>query len=305
MSKRALVFPGQASQEVGMASDIHEAHAAVREMYQVAEGILGYDIAKLSFEGPIEALTETRVTQPAIFTASVAYASLLPESFEYHVAAGHSLGEFSALVAAEVLDFETALSIVKVRAEGMQQAGEDNPGTMAALLNLEREDIERVCNQASSQGIVQAANFNSPGQIVISGEKAAVHYAMELAKEVGARKVVELNVSGAFHSPLMSSAKEALVAAVDAASFNEARVPVYCNYTAKAESNSDLLKENIIAQLENPVLWEDTILQMVSDGVSTFTEVGPGRVLQGLIRRIKRDAEISGIQSLEQVEALS
>lgn len=305
MPKRALVFPGQASQEVGMASDIHEAHSSVRELYDTANEILGYDIAKLSFEGPLEALTETKVTQPAIFIASAAFQSLLPGSINYAMTAGHSLGEFTALFAAGVLSFEDALSIVKVRAEGMQQAGEDQPGSMAALLNLSRQDVEKICKHASARGIVQAANFNSPGQIVISGEVEAVHYAMEVAKNMGARKAVELQVSGAFHSPLMSSAKDGLEAAVDAATFNKASVPVYSNCTGKPHSEPDELKANIIAQLENPVLWEDSVQNMISDGCDSFMELGPGRVLQGLIRRINRDTDVSGIQSEEGLKLLA
>jgi len=305
MSKRALVFPGQASQEVGMAHDIHEHHASVRELYTVAAEILGYDLAKLSFEGPLEALTETRVTQPAIFTASAAYTSLLPRNYAFDMVAGHSLGEFSALYAAGALSFEDGLRIVKVRAEGMQAAGEEQPGTMAAVLNLSRKDVDKLCNHAGKRGIIQAANFNSPGQIVISGEVDAVHYAMEVAKNMGARRAVELKVSGAFHSPLMASARDALAEAVTQATFKPAQVPLYANCSAKPATEPDTLRENLLAQLESPVLWEDSILQMIKDGANSFVEVGPGKVLQGLIRRIDRSAETSGIQSQADLEELA
>ena len=303
--KRALVFPGQASQFVGMGQDIFEKHQSIKDMYAKASDILGFDIADVTFNGPLEALTETKVTQPALFVTSAALFSLLPKSFKFSMTAGHSLGEFSALFAAGVLSFEDALAIVKVRAEGMQTAGENQTGTMAAILNMSREDIVKVCKHAAMRGIVQPANFNSPGQIVISGETVAVHYAMEIAKNLGARKALTLNVSGAFHSPLMASAKDDLSAIVDSTSFNKARVPVIANVDATPTSDPKKIKVNLIDQLQSPVLWEDTIQFMVNDGVEEIIEVGPGKVLQGLVKRINRDMATGGIANQEQLEALS
>ena len=303
--KRALVFPGQASQYVGMGQDIFAKHQSIKDMYATANDILGFDVADISFNGPLEALTETRVTQPALFVASVAFFSLLPKSFEFSITAGHSLGEFSALFAAGVLSFEDALSIVKIRAEGMQAAGESQAGTMAAILNMSREDITKVCQHAALRGIVQAANYNSPGQIVISGETEAVHYAMEIAKNLGARKALALNVSGAFHSPLMSSAKADLSTIVEQTKFNKARVPVVANVDASPSSDPEIIKANLIKQLENPVLWEDTIEYMVKNGAVEIVEIGPGKVLQGLVRRINREMVTRGIGTLEQLEAIS
>jgi len=303
--KRALVFPGQASQYVGMGQDVYEKHQSIKDMYDQANEILGFDVANLSFNGPLEALTETKVTQPALFVASAALFSLLPKNFTFSMTAGHSLGEFSALFAAGVLSFQDALAIVKVRSEGMQAAGESQPGTMAAILNMSREDIAKVCKHAGMRGIVQAANFNSPGQIVISGETEAVHYAMEIAKNLGARKALALNVSGAFHSPLMSAAKAELSAIVEKTTFNQAQVPVVANVDATPTSDPAKIKSNLIDQLENPVLWEDTVEFMVKDGVTEIVEIGPGKVLQGLVKRIKRDMATSGVATQEQVEVLA
>ncbi len=303
--KRALVFPGQASQFVGMGQDIYDKHQSIRDMYNAANDILGFDVAKFSFDGPLEALTETRVTQPALFVTSAALYSLLPKSYEFSMTAGHSLGEFSALFAAGVISFEDALTVVKVRSAGMQAAGESQDGTMAAILNMSREDVDKVCKHASLRGIVQAANYNSPGQIVISGEIAAVHYAMEIAKNLGARKVIGLNVSGAFHSPLMSAAKPYLIDIIEQTTFKKARVPVVANVDANPSSDPGKIKSNLIEQLENPVLWEDTIEFMVKDGVKEIIEIGPGKVLQGLVRRIARDMLTGGIANQEQLEAIS
>jgi len=302
--KRALVFPGQASQYVGMGQDIYDKYQSIKDMYAQANDILGFDVANISFNGPLDALTETKVTQPALFVASTALFSLLPKSFEFSMTAGHSLGEFSALFAAGVLNFEDALAIVKVRSEGMQEAGENQSGTMAAILNMSREDIAKVCEHAGMRGIVQAANFNSPGQIVISGETVAVHYAMEIAKNLGARKALALNVSGAFHSPLMSAAKGDLSAIVEKTNFNKAQVPVVANVDATPTTDPTKIKSNLIDQLESPVLWEDTVEFMVKDGVNEIIEIGPGKVLQGLVKRIHRDMVTGGIATQEQLEAL-
>jgi len=303
--KRALIFPGQGSQYVGMGQDIFERHASVRELYATAQKILGYDIAKISFHGPLEELTETQITQPALFIASAAYYSLLPVNYKFELVAGHSLGEYSALFAAGVLNFEAALSIVKVRAEGMHAAGESQDGSMAAILNMSRQDVEQVCHHAAPRGIVQAANFNSPGQIVISGETAAVYYAMEVAKNLGARKAVALNVSGAFHSPLMAPAVADLRRILDQTEFKPAAVPVIANVTAQPATDPGQIKELLLRQLESPVLWEDSVKTMLQLQVEDFVEIGPGRVLQGLIRRIERKAQVSGISSLEQLEGIA
>jgi [acyl-carrier-protein] S-malonyltransferase len=220
-----------------MGQDIFDKHQSVKDMYTIANEILGFDVADVSFNGPLEALTETKVTQPALFVTSAALFTLLPKSYEFSMTAGHSLGEFSALFAAGVLSFEDALSIVKVRSEGMQAAGESQTGTMAAILNMSRKDITKVCKHASLRGIVQAANYNSPGQIVISGETVAVHYAMEIAKNLGARKALALNVSGAFHSPLMAPAKDDLSVIIEKTKFKKAKVPVVANVDASPTSD--------------------------------------------------------------------
>ncbi len=301
---RALVFPGQASQFVRMGQNTFNKYPSVQSMYKTAEEILGFDIADITFNGPLESLTETKVTQPALFIVSAAFFSLLPSTYKFEWVAGHSLGEYSALYAAGVLSFEDALRIVKVRAEGMQAAGEAQSGAMAAILNMSREDIQKVCLHGSQRGVVQAANFNSPGQIVISGEQEAVHYAMEIAKNLGARKAMALNVSGAFHSPLMAPAKPNLELAIEAVTFNTPKIPIIANVDAEPTTDVQRIKQNLLDQLEQPVLWEDSVLRMIKDGVDEFVEVGPGRVLQGLIKRIERQANISGIGSLEQLEAI-
>jgi [acyl-carrier-protein] S-malonyltransferase len=303
--KRALVFPGQASQYVGMAKDIYDKHESVKDMYAKAQDILGFDIAKVTFEGPLEELTQTKVTQPALFITSAAFFSLLPKDFDFSMVAGHSLGEYSALYASGVLSFEDALSIVKVRAEGMHAAGIANPGTMAAILNQSREQVAIICEHGSKRGIVQAANYNSPGQIVISGDMDGVHFAMEVAKNLGARKVIALNVSGAFHSPLMAPAKVGLSKAIAKATFNPGKVPVVANVNAEPITDPELIKQNLIDQLESPVLWEDTIVKMKDMGISDYVEVGPGKVLQGLIRRIDRESNAIGVGSIEELEGLT
>ncbi|NQV30372.1 MAG: ACP S-malonyltransferase [Candidatus Marinimicrobia bacterium] len=303
--KRALVFPGQASQFVGMGQDIFDKHPSVQAMYTTATEILGFDLAEVTFKGPLESLTKTKVTQPALFVTSAAIFSLFPKTIKFQATAGHSLGEYSALYAAGVLSFEDALAIVKVRAEEMHAAGKAQSGTMAAILNMSREDIERVCKHGSLRGIVQAANYNSPGQIVISGETVAVHYAMDIAKNMGARKVLHLNVSGAFHSPLMAPAKVKLSAIIEKTKFSKAKVPIIANVDAAPTSDPEKIKTNLLDQLESPVLWEDSVNFLLGDGYDNFIEIGPGRVLQGLIKRINRDVSVSGISTLEELEALS
>ncbi|MCB0833279.1 MAG: ACP S-malonyltransferase [Bacteroidetes bacterium] len=306
MSKTALIFPGQGSQYVGMGRDFFDNYDAALKVYEKASDVLGFDLAKVSFDGPEEELKQTRVTQPAIFTHSIAVLTVLKEQFgsnsEFHMAAGHSLGEYSALVAAGVLAFEDALAIVKVRAEGMQKAGEENRGTMAAIIGMESEALINLCEEASSAGIVQCANFNSPGQIVISGSVAGVQKAMELAKSAGARMVKELVVSGAFHSPLMASAKAAVAQILEKSKFHTAGVPVYANVTAKPVLETGAIKTLLIDQITGAVRWEESMKCMVADGATQFYEIGPGNVLQGLLKRIDKSIHCESIGKIGELE---
>jgi [acyl-carrier-protein] S-malonyltransferase len=300
MGKAAFVFPGQGSQYVGMAKDLYDADPAVRELMDRADAILGIPISRLCFEGPEEELRQTKNTQPAIFLHSLAAfrsAVLKPDCV-----AGHSLGEYSALVVAGALDFEDALRLVRLRGELMQLAGEQHRGTMAAIVGLEAADVEGVCREASEAGIVQPANFNSPGQIVISGSVDGVHRAMELARGRGARMVKELTVSGAFHSPLMESAREGLRGALKKTNVSDAVIPVYANVTAEPATPSSEIRDLLCRQLTSPVRWEETIRNMIRDGVVEFTEVGPGKVLQGLIRRTEPAVKTCGIDTWTDVE---
>jgi len=302
MGKAAFVFPGQGSQYVGMAKDLYQADPAARELMDRADRILGFSLTRLCFEGPEEELRQTKNTQPAIFLHSVAAfrsADLRPDCM-----AGHSLGEYSALVAAGALGFEDALRLVRLRGELMQHAGEEQRGTMAAIVGIDAEAVEALCRDASHAGIVQPANFNSPGQIVISGSVDGVHRAMELARGRGAKMVKELTVSGAFHSPLMESAREGLRSALDSAAVSDAGVPVYANVTGEAVTRSSEIRELLCRQLTSPVRWEETIRNMVRDGAVEFTEVGPGKVLQGLIKRTDSAVKTGGIDSWTDVERL-
>jgi len=302
VSKTAFIFPGQASQSVGMGKDLYESFDLAKEYYDTADEVMGLKISKLSFEGPLEKLTETRVTQPAIFTLSVILNELLKqEGAKYDMVAGHSLGEYSALVAANVLDFRDALKLVKVRSQAMQDACEEFPGTMAAVIGLEESKIAEACTAASSQGIVQPANYNSPGQIAISGEVDAVREAMEQAKDLGARRAIELVVGGAFHSPLMSSAKAAVSEMLESTEFRDAAIPVYPNISAKPTQDSAKLKQALIDQIDHPVLWMQTIEQMIEDGGDSFYEVGPGNVLTGLMKRINQDVSRENISSYRDI----
>lgn len=303
MSKLAAVFPGQGSQYVGMGKDLHERSSAARELFSRADDILGFPLSKVCFEGPEDELRQTRNTQPAIFLHSIAAWTVLPAK-DVAMVAGHSLGEYSALVAAGALEFEDALRLVRVRGELMQKAGEENPGTMAALIGLDPATVGEVCCTAWKDGIVQAANFNSPGQIVISGSVTGVRKAMELAKARGAKIVKELVVSGAFHSPLMQSARDGLKTALAKTDIRDARIPVYANVTAQPVSKGDEIRIALEEQLTSPVRWWESVENMIADGATTFLEVGPGKVLQGITKRISGTVSTAGLDRFEDVEKL-
>jgi len=285
---KAYVFPGQGAQFTGMGKDLYENSAIAKEMFEKANEILGFRITDIMFEGTAEELKETKVTQPAVFLHSVILAKTL-EDFKPEMVAGHSLGEFSALVANGTLAFEDALKLVSQRAMAMQKACEITPSTMAAVLGLEDSVVEKVC--AEIDGVVVAANYNCPGQLVISGETTAVEKACEALKEAGAKRALLLPVGGAFHSPMMEPAREELAAAIEATTFNTPSCPVYQNVTANAVSDANEIKKNLILQLTAPVKWTQSVEQMIADGASLFTEVGPGKVLVGLIKKINKDAE--------------
>jgi len=297
MSRIAFLFPGQASQKVGMGQDIYEKYMRVRELYDAAESYLKFPLKWLSFEGPLEELTKTQFTQPAIFVHSCAVDLLLKEKKITPVAAaGHSLGEFSAYVSAEVLNFEEGLKLVKLRGELMGKAGDINPGAMSAIIGLDSVLVEEACREA--KGIVIPANYNSPGQLVISGEVDAVQRAGEIAKAKGAKIVKSLTVSGAFHSPLMEDASQELYAALDEIEFKSAKFPVFTNVSASPAQNPDESRELLKRQLLNPVLWEDSINNMLHIS-NKFMEVGPGNVLSGLLKRINKEAEAIPVGTYE------
>jgi [acyl-carrier-protein] S-malonyltransferase len=288
---KAFLFPGQGAQFPGMGKDIYEASQEAKTLFHQANDILGFNITDIMFGEDAEALKQTQVTQPAIFLHSVILSSVMGKSFNPACVAGHSLGEFSALVAAKALSFESGLKLVHQRALAMQDACDEVPGTMAAVLGLEDQVIEDVCAKIS--GIVVAANYNCPGQLVISGEKEAIALACEAMKEAGAKRALPLPVGGAFHSPLMEPAKTKLAAAIEHTSIQDPICPVYQNVVATGITDAAIIKTNLIAQLTAPVLWTQSVQQMLSDGATSFTEVGPGKVLQGLVKKIDRSAETS------------
>ncbi len=285
---KAYVFPGQGAQFVGMGKDLYETSAIAKELFDKANEILGFNITEIMFNGTDEELKQTKVTQPAVFLHSVILAKTLT-NFKPEMVAGHSLGEFSALVANGTLSFEDALQLVSKRAMAMQKACEITPSTMAAVLNLDDKVVENIC--ASIDGVVVAANYNCPGQLVISGETKAVELACEKMKEAGAKRALILPVGGAFHSPMMEPAREELAAAIEATTFNTPTCPVYQNVTASAVSDPAEIKKNLITQLTAPVRWTQSVQQMIADGSTSFTEVGPGKVLMGMINKINKDAE--------------
>ena len=291
---KAYIFPGQGSQFVEMGKSLYESNKEAQELFERANEQLGFRITDIMFEGDAEALKQTEVTQPAIFIHSVITAQVLKDAFDAKAVAGHSLGEFSALVAAGVLSFEDGLSLVSKRAMAMQRACGIERGTMAAVLGLEDKIVEEVC--ASADGVVVAANYNCPGQLVISGAFEAVERACETLKEAGARRALLLPVGGAFHSPLMEPAREELAFAIESTPFNAPKVPIYQNVIATAVTELETLKENLVAQLTAPVKWTQSVQKMWSDGFDQYVECGPGNVLQGLVKKIEREAEVSSVQ---------
>lgn len=293
--KKAYVFPGQGSQFPGMAKDLYESDPVAREMLEKANEILGFRITDIMFDGTAEDLKQTRVTQPAIFLHSVVLAKCLPD-FKPDMVAGHSLGEFSALVAAGAMDFEEGLRLVSIRAQAMQKACETNPGAMAAVLALPSETIEKICSECD--GIVVAANYNCEGQVVISGEKDAVEAACLRLKEAGAKRALPLPVGGAFHSPLMEPAREELAEGIEKAIFRTPSCPVYQNVTALPTTDPDEIRKNLLAQLTAPVRWTQSVVNMIGDGAGHFVELGPGKVLQGLVAKIGSGLTVEGHQGL-------
>jgi [acyl-carrier-protein] S-malonyltransferase len=286
---KAYIFPGQGAQFSGMGKDLYEGFPMAQELFEQANDVLGFSITDIMFEGTAEDLRQTRVTQPAIFLHSVILSKVLGDSFAPDMVAGHSLGEFSALVANGTLSFSDGLKLVAKRAEAMQKACEAKPGTMAAVLGLEDAIVESICSEIP--GVVVPANYNCPGQLVISGEVEAVDLACEKLKEAGARRALVLPVGGAFHSPLMQPAREELATAIEETQFSNPICPIYQNVSTTAISNTDTIRKNLIAQLTAPVKWTQSVRQMIADGATEFIEVGPGKVLQGLVRKVDGVAE--------------
>ncbi|QGY43022.1 ACP S-malonyltransferase [Maribellus comscasis] len=293
---KAFVFPGQGAQYPGMGKDLYENSAEAKALFDKANEILGFNITNIMFEGSVDDLKQTKVTQPAIFLHSVLLAKTLKD-FSPDMVAGHSLGEFSALVANGALSFEDGLTLVSKRAMAMQKACEIEPSTMAAIVGLEDEIVEEVCR--SIEEVVVPANYNCPGQLVISGSMTGIDKACEILTEKGAKRALKLVVGGAFHSPLMEPAREELAAAIESTVFSNPVCPVYQNVNAKPVTDPDTVKKNLIAQLTAPVRWTQTVQNMIADGAASFTEIGPGKVLQGLVKKVDRAMETSGVNSFE------
>ena len=293
--KVAYVFPGQGAQFTGMGKDLYNQSAQVKQYFDQAKEILGFDLPQIMFEGSAEDLKETKVTQPAVFLHSVALAKV-QQNFKPDMVAGHSLGEFSALVASGALNFADGLQLVYQRAMAMQAACEQNPSTMAAVLGLSDEQVEEACSRVLGE-VVVAANYNCPGQLVISGSHAGIEQAGELLKEMGAKRVLPLQVGGAFHSPLMEPAREKLQKAIEQTQFSTPICPIYQNVNAKPAQEVEVIKNNLIAQLTAPVRWTQTVQNMVADGATKFVECGPGKVLQGLVKKIEREMETESAEA--------
>lgn len=293
---KAFVFPGQGSQFVGMGKELYDNNPLAKELFDKADEILGFKITDIMFAGTDEQLKQTNVTQPAVFLHSVISALCLGDEFAPAMVGGHSLGEFSALVAVGALSFEDGLKLVAARANAMQKACEANPGTMAAIIGLPDEKVEEICAEVSTDGnVVVAANYNCPGQLVISGNVDAINAACEKLKEAGAKRALPLKVGGAFHSPLMQPAKDELEAAIENTTFNAPKCPVYQNVDAKPHTEPEVIKANLIAQLTSSVRWTASVQAMIADGADDFTECGPGKALQGMIGRIDKTVAVRGI----------
>jgi len=293
---KAFVFPGQGAQFVGMGKDLYSNSPLAKELFDKANQILGFNITNLMFDGTDEDLRQTKVTQPAIFLHSVILAKILGNEFKPEMVAGHSLGEFSALVASGALSFEDGLVLVSKRAMAMQKACEMEPSTMAAILGLEDDVVEKIC--ANIDDVVVPANYNSPGQLVISGSIGGINLACEKLKEAGAKRALPLKVGGAFHSPLMEPARVELAQAIESTEFKTPICPIYQNVDAKAYTSPELIKQNLISQLTSPVRWTQTMINMLADGATSFTELGPGNVLQGLVKKVNKDIDATSIQCL-------
>ena len=293
---KAFVFPGQGSQFVGMGKELYDNNPLAKELFDKADEILGFKITDIMFAGTDELLKQTNVTQPAVFLHSVISALCLGDEFAPAMVGGHSLGEFSALVAVGALSFEDGLKLVAARANAMQKACEANPGTMAAIIGLPDEKVEEICAEVSTDGnVVVAANYNCPGQLVISGNVDAINAACEKLKEAGAKRALPLKVGGAFHSPLMQPAKDELEAAIEKTTFKAPKCPVYQNVDAKPHTEPEVIKANLIAQLTSSVRWTASVQAMIADGADDFTECGPGKALQGMIGRIDKTVAVRGI----------